>query len=100
MVLAHEKCGAIDSAMKTGEHPSPNLTDLLRQIRASFSGPCPAGQDCWAFRTRQNAVYTVDDLKRRSEIIRKAIDVDKLPVVIGLYELKSGKIVIWKTINN
>src|SRR5438309_3851815 len=99
VILAHERCGAIETAIKTGEHASPNLTDLLRQIRASFSGSCPAGQDCTVFRTRQNAIYTVDHLKRRSEIIRKAIDVDKLPVVVAYYELKSGKVVVWKTIN-
>ena len=99
VILAHEKCGAVETAMQTGEHPSPNLTDLLRQIRASFVGACPAGQDCTVFRTRQNAIYTVDDLKRRSEIIRRAIDVDHLPVVVAYYELKSGKVVVWKTIN-
>ena len=100
VVLAHEQCGAVEEAMKSGEHSSPNLTDLLRVIRASFSGPCPPGRDCWVFRTQQNAEYTITDLKRRSEVIRKAIDVNKLPVVIAYYELKSGKVIVWKTINN
>jgi len=100
VILAHEKCGAVEEAMKPGESPSPNVTALLRQIRGSFVGPCPQGQDCWEYRTKQNAAYTVVDLKRNSEIIRKAIDVDKLPVVVAYYELKSGKVIVLGKINN
>jgi carbonic anhydrase len=101
VILAHEKCGAVESAIKTGEHHSPNLTALLRQIRASFSGKCPADKDaCWMLRTRQNAIYTISDLKRRSPVIKRAIEKHKLAVVVGYYELKSGKVVVWKTVNN
>ncbi|HEY2829126.1 MAG TPA: carbonic anhydrase [Thermoanaerobaculia bacterium] len=101
VVLAHQKCGAVESAIATDTHKSPNLTALLRQIRGSFSGACPKETDaCWTLRTKQNAIYTVDDLKRRSAIVKKAIDIDKLPVVVAYYELKSGKVVVWKTINN
>ena len=100
VILAHQKCGAVEAAIEGGESTSPNLTHLLRQIRASFNEPCPKEQDaCLALRTKENAEYTVTDLKRRSEIIRKAIDVDKLPVVIGYYELESGKVVVWQRIN-
>jgi carbonic anhydrase len=100
VILAHQKCGAVESAIATDTHKSPNLTALLRQIRRSFSGACPKEVDaCWALRTKQNAIYTVDDLKRRSEIIKRAIDVAKLPVVVATYQL-DGKLVVLKSINN
>ena len=70
-------------------------------IDKSFEGECPKEEKaCLALRTKQNAIHAVDDLKERSSIIKKAIDEHKLAVVIGYYELKSGKVVVWKTINN
>lgn len=95
VVLAHEDCGAVKTAIATGESPSPNVTHLLRQIRASFKGACRPGTDCLMTRTRENAEYAVKDLKRHSEIIRKAIDSGKLRVVVGYYQLASGKVVVW-----
>ena len=70
------------------------MTHLLRQIRASFKGAC-SGKDCLMKRTRENAEYAVQDLKRRSEIIRRAIDSGKLRVVGGYYQLESGKVIVW-----
>ncbi|HEY2090666.1 MAG TPA: carbonic anhydrase [Thermoanaerobaculia bacterium] len=104
VILAHDKCGAVEAAINGLGKPTDenrNLQALVDKIRESFNNvPCPNPAECWAFRTRQNALNTIEDLKRRSPIIRKAVDVDKLPVVIGLYELKSGKVLVWKTINN
>lgn len=95
VILAHEDCGAVKTAIKTGESPSPNVTHLLRQIRASFKGECRPGEDCLMTRTKQNAEYTVQDLKRHSAIIREAINSGKLRVVVGYYKLKTGEVVVW-----
>ena len=99
VILAHEKCGAVEEAINEGTPDSPNLEALVEKIRDSFSGPCETEiNSCWERRTRQNAVYAVDDLKKQSDIIRKAIDVDKLPVVVAFYKL-DGTLVVWQTIN-
>ena len=101
VILAHEDCGAVKSAIETTTHESPNLTALLTQIDKSFEGECPKEKRaCLALRTKQNAIHAVDDLKAHSSIIKKAIDDHKLAVVVGYYELESGKVVVWKTINN
>lgn len=100
VILAHESCGAVEAAIGARRHPSPNLTVLIRQIRRSFRGACPKEEKaCLALRTQQNALFTVDDLKRRSRIIRRAIASKKISVVVGYYELESGKVTVWKTIN-
>lgn len=106
VVLAHEKCGAVEAAI--GPDPplprqTPSLNALVKQIRSSFTGaPCslkyplepldPASAACWKRRAVQNALHEVDDLKARSALIKKAIDVDHLPVVVAYYNLKSGDI--------
>jgi carbonic anhydrase len=110
VILAHEKCGAVESAIKAGPDPrgpTPSLEALLKKIRESFRPPeCTlADPACWGNRTYENAIYTIDDLKRRSEVIAKAVDGDpeqpnkpKLPVVIAYYDLY-GNVRVWKSIN-
>ena len=98
VILAHEKCGAIEEAIKTTTPDTPNLAALVWKIRESFVAPCTPNTDCWTLRTRQNAIYVVEDLKRRSAIIKRAIDGNKLPVVVAYYKL-DGTLVVWKTIN-
>jgi len=110
VILAHEKCGAVESAIKAGPDPrgpTPSLEALLKKIRESFKPPECTLDDpaCWGNRTYENALYTIDDLKRRSPVIAKAVDGDperpdqaKLPVVIAYYDL-FGHVRVWKSIN-
>ena len=108
VILAHEKCGAIEEAIKADPPPpppppesSPSLEALVNKILESFrSSPhCTIDQEgCWTRRTRENALYTVNDLKRRSPLIQRAIDADKLPVVVAYYDL-NGNVTVWERIN-
>ena len=78
VVLAHEKCGAVEEAMKPRPKPDPdnhNLLALIDTIHASFKGT---------------------DLQNRSPIIRRAIQGKKVSVVVGYYELKSGRVAVLK----
>ena len=111
VILAHEKCGAVEEAMRANGDPTGpadpddggdnrNLIALVTKIKESFGkSKCPDAAGCWAYRAQQNAVHILETLKSTSPRIKKAIEIDKLPVVIGYYELKSGKVVVWKTIN-
>lgn len=109
VILAHDKCGAVEEAMRANGDPLPpgsvplkpgkpgddrNLAALVGQIKKSFSGKCPDAKQCWMFRTRQNALYTIDDLKSRSPILAEAIK-NGLPVAVAYYTL-DGKLVVWK----
>ena len=103
VILAHEKCGAVEEAIP-GEpppgQPTPSLYALVMKVRESFSGEnCTIDQPgCWTRRTRQNAEFTIDDLKKRSETIKKAIDEDRLPVIVAYYDLDRN-VTVWKTVN-
>jgi carbonic anhydrase len=105
VVLAHEKCGAVEEAMRARPKPDPdnhNLLALIDTIHASFKADPPEcrdpkrGAECWAFRTKENALYTVTDLQKKSPIIRRAIQDRKVSVVVAYYELKSGKVIVLK----
>jgi carbonic anhydrase len=104
VILAHEKCGAVEEAIKADPQcvieETPSLDALVEKILESFTPPCctlkqPA---CWVDRTRENALYTVDDLKKRSTVIRDAIDVRGLPVVVAYFDL-NGKVTVWQRIH-
>lgn len=99
VILAHEKCGAVDTAMGNPLPPDidyRNLRALVGKIKASFVGDCPPdGSDCLVFRTHQNAFNAIEDLKKNSTIIAKAIDENHLPVAVAYYRL-DGKLEIWQ----
>jgi carbonic anhydrase len=92
VVLAHEKCGAVEAAINPdppGEDQTPSLNALVAKIRESFTGPaCGINErGCWQRRAEGNAFNAVKDLKKRSKVIEKAIDVNNLPVVVAYYNL-------------
>lgn len=103
VVLAHEKCGAVEESIP-GEpepgKPTESLYALVMRIRDGFQPPNCAMSDpgCWTRRTRENAQFAVEDLKKRSAVIKKAIDVDKLPVVVAYYDLDRN-VTVWQAIN-
>ncbi|HYR29622.1 MAG TPA: carbonic anhydrase [Thermoanaerobaculia bacterium] len=99
VVLAHEKCGAVEAAIQSAS-PTKDLKALVMKIRQSFTGPdCTlADPACWPRRTIQNAQHAVTDLKRRSPLIRRAIDHCKLPVVVAHYDV-NGKVTVLQYIN-
>lgn len=103
VILAHESCGAVEEAIKTQPPPDVELTSLdalVRKIRESFLAPsCTlADPNCLPRRIRENALYTLTDLKRRSTIVRKAIDEDRLPVAVLHYRL-DGNVDLWQSVN-
>jgi len=95
VVLAHERCGAIEAAIMPDpplRDQTPSLNALVGRIRLSFTGPpCRIDEEgCWKRRAQRNAFFAVEDLKSRSAVIRKAIDVDKVPVVVAYYNLNGS----------
>ena len=107
VIVAHEKCGAVEEAMiANGDLPTipveptdpeemKNLVALVTHIKKSFDGPCPNPKECWVYRTHENAIHTIADLKERSKIIRKAIDEHHVKVAVVFYKL-DGHLRIWQ----
>ena len=96
MVLGHEACGAVKSAVDKLDVGSENVTHLLNQFE-------PAIQQTAGERDSKNKAYlasvvkanvhvTVDDIRSRSRIVKQMEDDGKISVVGAYYSLKDGEV--------
>ncbi len=98
MVLGHQNCGAVKSAIKKVDVGSPNVNALLNEIQ-------PAVNAVEGERDVKNKVYfekvvkmnvqkTVEDIRNRSKIIRDLEKDGKIKLVGAYYSLKDGKVTL------
>ncbi|MDT8393775.1 MAG: carbonic anhydrase [Bacteroidales bacterium] len=87
-VLGHENCGAINAAMKGGNH-GDNLSHLLSYLQPAISASKNEGANDIA---RTNAKLTVQELINRSAIIAKAAKSRNLVLLPAYYHLESGRV--------
>ncbi|MFO7940184.1 MAG: carbonic anhydrase family protein [Bacteroidales bacterium] len=98
MVLGHENCGAVKSAIKKVDVGSDNVTSLLNEIE-------PAIQEVEGERDEKNKEYfdavvknnvhqTIEDIRNRSAIIRGLEKDGAIKVVGAYYSLTDGKVTI------
>ncbi|MBS9766629.1 MAG: carbonic anhydrase [Flavobacteriaceae bacterium] len=98
MVLGHQNCGAVKSAIKKVDVGSANVTALLNEIE-------PAIQEVEGERDYKNKEYfkkvvennvhqTIEDIKKRSNIIRNLEKEGKIKIVGAYYSLKDGKVTL------
>jgi carbonic anhydrase len=99
IVLGHEQCGAIKSAVKGVD--MGNITELLTHMRPAIEHhrDFPGDQsvdnhDFLEIITKENAVMTLDDIRRHSEIIRNMEAQGLIKLVAAYYDLDEGKIEI------
>lgn len=94
VVLGHEDCGAIESALVPEDPISPNLLALVQRIRASFVGIPYNYEDPAVIRratdanTRASATY----LSAQSKVIRDAVRSGKVKVVTAYYSTVTGEV--------
>jgi carbonic anhydrase len=91
VVLGHQKCGAIATALYGGNH-GPNIGAIMREIRPSLEKTRSVGE--WDIACRcedENIRHTVSRL-RSSKIIARLIDSKKLSVIGAKYELETGEV--------
>ena len=95
MVLGHDACGALDSTIKSIK----NNTTLPGHLPALVHALTPAVQaaqgkpgDLLANAIRANVAMNVDRLKTTSPILKAAVDDNKLRVIGGVYNLKTGRV--------
>lgn len=91
VVLGHECCGAVSTAVKlkkAGQSaPSPALQHLVGHIMPALQKQ-PTGKDPLAGYVRANARLAAQDLLARSKIIHDS----NLPIIPAYYRLKSGDV--------
>jgi len=86
MVMGHSACGAVEAAQGK-ELPTPLLTQLVKPIRAAIK----PGQDLETA-TKANASYAAQQLSERSTVIKEAVDNGTLQIVVGYFDIGSGKV--------
>lgn len=98
MVLGHENCGAVKSAIQQVDVGSDNVTSLLNEIE-------PAIQQTEGERDAKNKEYfdavvktnvnqTIKDIRNRSSIISGLENDGTIKVIGAYYSLKDGKVTI------
>jgi carbonic anhydrase len=102
VVLGHTSCGAIKGACDGAE--LGNLTALLAKIRPAVDAVkgfkpeqrTSANAEFVAKVTEQNVRQTVSDIRKDSPVLAGLERDDKIKIVGGVYDLKTGKVTILK----
>ncbi len=98
MVLGHENCGAVKSAIKKVDVGSENVTSLLHEIEPAIEktkGQRDAKDKAYFEAVvKNNVTQTVKDIRERSSIIRNLEKEGKIKVVGAYYSLKDGKVTL------
>lgn len=94
VVLGHEECGAVETALGPGDGPTPALAGLLERIRASFGGIEWKPDDPAVVKRaiESNARASAAWLPAHSRVVREALLSGKLKIVSAYYDLDTGEV--------
>ncbi|KAA3618816.1 MAG: carbonic anhydrase [Calditrichaeota bacterium] len=96
MVLGHESCGAVKSAVKKLDVGSENVTFLLNQIEPAILSI--AGERDYKDKNyladviKSNVKLTIEDIRKRSAIVRNLEAEGKIQIVGAYYNLHDGSV--------
>jgi carbonic anhydrase len=95
LVLGHEACGAVDATIKSvkdGTTLPGHLPSLVDAIRPAVEAVQNQPGDQLANAIRENVKLNVDKLKSAGPILKSFVDDNKIRVVGGIYELRTGRL--------
>jgi carbonic anhydrase len=95
VVLGHDKCGAVDAAIKTvkdGAELPGHLPHLVEHIAPAVKTALSEPGDLLANAIRENVLLNIERLKTASPILSQAVADGKIRVVGGVYKLKDGRV--------
>jgi carbonic anhydrase len=95
VVLGHEKCGAVDAAIKTvkdGAELPGHLPHLVEHLQSAVKNAMSEPGDLLANAIRENVRLNVEALKTASPILSQYVGENKVRVAGGVYKLKDGSI--------
>ncbi|MFN6463991.1 MAG: carbonic anhydrase [Nostoc sp. DedVER02] len=90
MVIGHERCGAVDAAIKGASVPG-QIGSLLEAIKPSVESTKDKSGDKLENACKANILAQVEKLKS-SSVLSELIKAEKLKIVGGYYDLDTGKI--------
>ena len=95
MVLGHESCGAIDATIKSindGTTLPGHLPTLVTALLPAVNAVQGAPGEVLANAIRRNVTLNVEKLKTGSPILKSFVEGNKIQIVGGVYELRSGRV--------
>jgi len=95
VVLGHDKCGAIDAAIKVvkdGAELPGHLPHLVSNLEAAVKKAETEPGDLLANAIRENVLLNIEELKTASPILSEYVHSGKVQVVGGVYKLATGKV--------
>ena len=95
VVLGHDKCGAVDAAIKTvrdGAELPGHLPHLVQHIVPAVKTAMSEPGDLLANAIRENVLLNVEKLKTATPILSQFVEEKKLLVVGAIYKLRDGHI--------
>jgi carbonic anhydrase len=95
MVLGHEACGAVDAtitSVKDGTTLPGHLPSLVAALKPAVDAVQGQRGDVLGNAIRRNVTLNVDKLKNADPILSAFTADNKIRVVGGIYELRSGKV--------
>ncbi|HEY2341778.1 MAG TPA: carbonic anhydrase [Chthoniobacteraceae bacterium] len=95
VVLGHEKCGAVDAALKVvkdGAALPGHLPGLVERIRPAVQTAIGKAGDPLENAIRENVLLNVAKLKGATPVVNEFVEGKKVRVVGGIYKLGDGRI--------
>ena len=98
MIMGHENCGAVKSAIKQVDVGSLNVTNLLEQIEPAIQSV--EGERNYKNKTyfdnviKENVNQTIADIREKSPIISNLEKEGKIKIVGAYYSLTDGKVTL------
>jgi len=95
LVLGHDSCGALDSAIKSikdGTTLPGHLPSLVEGLAPAVKAVMQGNEDTLAKAIKQNVIDTVAKLSSTTPILSAAVEQKKLKVVGGVYRLRDGSV--------
>lgn len=99
MILGHENCGAVSTALEAYQNKSynefsPNLQSILNHIYPAIEKT--KGEDLLNCAVKSNIFYQVEDLINKDDYIAKKIKSGEVNVIGAIYSLQTGLIEVLK----
>jgi len=91
VVLGHERCGAVDAAVKGGEAPG-HIGTLIKAIQPAVDKAKTQPGDVLDNAVRANVANAVEQLKSSAPILKEAIEKGSLSIVGARYDLDDGAV--------
>jgi len=95
LVLGHENCGAVSSAVRSvqdGAKFPGHIPSLVKAIRPAVEVALKEPGNLTEQATKENVRLTVEKLKACGPILSEAVEQGKLRIVGGIYNLETGRV--------